>query len=100
MVASVTGNFGASGNSSFIEASEVDMVVNGTFVSSCQLQVSSPGLSGAEVWVPVGAPLTAPGILTYKASSNRRWRIANTWTSGTVYYDLTGSRVITAKAMA
>lgn len=66
-----------------------DLVVGGTFVGTVQLQVCIPGLAGAELWVPVGAGLTAPGVITYQAGCGRAFRAAcSAFTSGPIYYSL------------
>lgn len=72
-----------------VAGATVDLVVGGTFVGTVQLQVCIPGAAGAELWVPVSAGLTAPGVITYQAGTQRQFRAAcSAYTSGTAYYSL------------
>lgn len=84
--------FGAVANdATLVQGVSVDLVVGGTFVGTIQLQVAIPDATGANVWVPIGAGLTAPGTITYNAGTQRSFRAACTaWTSGTIVYSLAG----------
>jgi hypothetical protein len=88
----VTGSFGATGNSSPVEGSNIDLIVGGTFVGTIQLQTAMPGAAGADVWVPVGSNLTAAGSLVFNGAIGRKFRVSCTaYTSGTAYYSLGAS---------
>lgn len=84
------GNFTAAANdATVVRGATADLVVGGTFVGTVQLQVCIPGAAGAELWVPTGVGLTAPGVITYQAGTGRAFRAACTaYTSGTAYYSL------------
>ncbi|CAB5079618.1 hypothetical protein UFOVP143_56 [uncultured Caudovirales phage] len=89
-MATRNGSFGAVANDATVaRGATADLVVGGTFVGTIQLQVCIPGVAGAELWVPIGAGLTAPGTITYQAGCGRAFRAACTaWTSGTIFYSL------------
>jgi hypothetical protein len=94
MTSSVRGSFTGTTNGNPIDtASDVDLVVSGTFVASVQLQTTMANPSGgADVWVPVGAVLTAPGVLNVKMTNGRKWRaICSAFTSGQADYELSGA---------
>ena len=79
----------ATNDATVVRGATVDLAVGGTFVGTVQLQVCIPGAAGAELWVPVSAGLTAPGIITYNAGTGRAFRAACTaYTSGTAYYSV------------
>lgn len=78
-------------DATLVQGVQVDLVVGGVFVGTVQLQVAIPDASGANVWVPVSAGLTAPGVITYLAGTQRSFRVACTaYTSGTIVYSLAG----------
>ena len=89
-MATRNGTFGAVANdAAFVRGTTADLVVGGTFVGTIQLQVCIPDATGAAVWVPVSAGLTAPGVITYQAGTGRAFRAACTaWTSGTIIYSV------------
>lgn len=91
----VRGSFTGTANSAVIDnATDVDLTASGTFSSSMQIQTAMGGLNGADIWVPVGAALTAPGIVSVSSKVPRKWRVANTFTSGQADYELSGMRNI------
>lgn len=78
-------------DATLVQGVQMELVVGGTFVGTVQLQVAIPDATGANVWVPVGAALTAPGSITYLAGTQRSFRAACTaYTSGTIVYSLAG----------
>lgn len=93
------GSFTGTANGTVIDnADGADLVVSGTFVATIQLQVAMADANGADVWVPVSAGLTAPGIITQSAAGGRKWRAAcSAFTSGTAAYELSGSRRTTQR---
>jgi hypothetical protein len=94
MAGQVRGIFGGTGNSGNIEnASDVDLFISGTFVGTVQLQTPMADASGADAWQAIGANITAPGMVTVRMATARKWRVACTaYTSGTIVYELSGGR--------
>lgn len=83
---------GVANDATSVEGNYVELIVGGTFVGTVQLQVCIPGAAGAELWVPVAAGLTAPGVNTFVSGQSRRFRAACTaYTSGTAYYSVGGA---------
>lgn len=74
-------------------ATEAELAVTGTFTGSLTLQVSMADSTGADAWAPVGAALTAPGVITVKGGQARKWRVtATALSAGQADYELAGSR--------
>lgn len=79
-------------DANLVEGNYVELIVGGTFVGTIQLQVAIPGAAGADLWVPVGTSLTAPGVISVVFGQCRKVRAACTaYTSGTAYYSVGGS---------
>jgi len=84
---------GVANDANMVEGNYVELVVGGTFVGTIQLQVAIPGSGGADLWVPVSAGLTAPGVISAVFGQCRKVRAACTaYTSGTAYYSVGGAR--------
>lgn len=85
--------FGAVANDTvLVLGNYVELIVAGTFVGTVQLQVAIPDATGADNWVPIGTPLTAPGITSAVLAQCRKVRAACTaWTSGTIIFSVGGS---------
>jgi hypothetical protein len=101
-MSSVRGSFTATADGNQIDnSSDVDLVVSGTFVASVQLETAMAGPTGADVWVPVGAAITAPGVLNAKMTNGRKWRTrCSAYTSGQADYELSGAMNQTLRASA
>lgn len=87
------GSFTGVANSNTIDnATEAELAVTGTFTGTLQLQVAMADATGADAWAPVGAALTAPGVVNVKGGQARKWRVAATALSaGQADYELAGS---------
>lgn len=87
------GNFTATGSSAEFEGSSAELAIGGTFVATVKLEMAIPGVAGADLWVPVGTALTAPGVAQFNSPTNRKFRVTcGPFTSGTAHYSGVASR--------
>jgi hypothetical protein len=94
-MAAKSGVFAAAGQSAKVEGHGADLIVGGTFVGTVRLEVSIPDAAGLDVWVPVGAVLTAPGIVQLAFGMTTRAFRANctAYTSGSIVYQIVASQI-------
>jgi hypothetical protein len=89
-----SGVFSAAGQSGKVEGHGADLLVGGTFVGSVRLEVSIPDAAGGDVWVPIGATLSAPGSVQFAFGQTTRQFRANctAFTSGSIVYQVAASQ--------
>lgn len=93
MTGYVRGQLTGTGNGTPIDgATDIDLIVSGTFTATLKLEVATADATGADTYVQLGADITAPTVVNVKMADKHKWRVrCSAFTSGVAVFELFGS---------